>query len=117
MDAQRASVGALCRARWLHEPFVVPEVQAAGGITLRRPYESVVSHALPCHYAAMAPTCDGNNLETSLQYNAIMGLSGAGGIIAYYRVSARMQGFGGLGMDAQRTSVEAYSTSARNPRS
>ena len=57
----------------------------------------------------MAPTCDGNNLETSLQYNAIMGLLGAGGIIAYYRVSTRMQGFGGLGMDAQRTSVEAYS--------
>ena len=30
------------------------------------------------------------------------------GIVAYYRVSTRMQGFNGLGMEAQRRSVNAY---------
>ena len=30
------------------------------------------------------------------------------GIVAYYRVSTRMQGFNGLGMEAQRRSVSAY---------
>ena len=30
------------------------------------------------------------------------------GIVAYYRVSTRMQGFNGLGMEAKRRSVNAY---------
>ncbi|MDP9025834.1 MAG: recombinase family protein [Candidatus Eremiobacteraeota bacterium] len=37
-----------------------------------------------------------------------MHLSSPAGIVAYYRVSTRMQGFGGLGMEAQRRSVHAY---------
>lgn len=37
-----------------------------------------------------------------------MRYTSSGGIVAYYRVSTRMQGFHGLGMDAQRRSVSAY---------
>jgi len=37
-------------------------------------------------------------------------MSASCGIVAYYRVSTRMQGFGGLGMEAQRRSVDAYAT-------
>ena len=37
-----------------------------------------------------------------------MSYASSGGIVAYFRVSTRMQGFHGLGMEAQRRSVNAY---------
>ena len=55
------------------------------------------------------PHLSGNNSATFAPYREQVNVSTPAGIVAYYRVSTRMQGFGGLGMEAQRRSVNAYS--------